>query len=409
MNLEDVVGTLKESGCVGDEALKAVSEGIEGYKSVANSALSNANPGVSGSLEQNFTTNGTQGSLHCPFSNPNKTMSNNGMHDSSSKMHNGTVCGHEDLDPVKAELSDKPLSQTASAASSGGRCPVARCPIRYMNQHAPEEIAEFVERHKNEIPRSHAVCVQRYQKDAMSMRKLDAKYGGLISMVQGLGEKHQAFLPGQAPNGDRAASNSFGAVSPSDWTEDANARDSVQAGAPEKTDDAEEEHRESHFDRPLREIRVGESPSRPWGIHVPPNYQPSTSAPQSPRSPTAALPASAVAQQANNVEKTPIEGSTTKPARTGRCPFGYDAAQDDKKDKNPLEAEEAKATNIPKGPGDDAVPRDDNGNDNDNDHDKSSNANARSASADVVFNGPVFFGYTAEQTAAFLRALGHQL
>jgi hypothetical protein len=31
----------------------------------------------------------------------------------------------------------------------------------------------------------------------------------------------------------------------------------------------EEEDRESRFDRPLKEIRVGESPSRPWGISVP--------------------------------------------------------------------------------------------------------------------------------------------
>jgi len=60
-----------------------------------------------------------------------------------------------------------------------------------MDQHSPEEIAKYFENHKHEIPRSHAICVNRFQRNGESMRQIDEKYGNLVNMIQGLGQKHK--------------------------------------------------------------------------------------------------------------------------------------------------------------------------------------------------------------------------
>lgn len=299
----DIVGMLGEAGCVGDEVLGVIRDGLGCYDSIA-ASLDNTNnnvnrvcpvatkAGVSSAPaeEHDFTTIGRQGHLRCPFAES----------DAKSK---GDACGHdgdEGLDPIKAAQNTR-SNQSVSASSSNGP---ARCPIRYMDQHSPEEVAEFVEKHKNELPRSHTVCVQRYQRDSLSMRKLDAKYGSLISMIRGLGEKHQAFLPGREE--EFHASRSVEHVGK--WAEDVSSRSSLRQATPE--DEMAVEPREGHFQRPLREIRVGESPSRPWGIHVPLAPEP--------------VPKQDGDEPLSNLPPMQKDESRSKPE--ARCPFGRGAA-----------------------------------------------------------------------------------
>lgn len=417
----DVVNTLKESGYVEDQVLSAITEGLECYNSIAsslgdksseptsNACLIAAKAGVSSSLERDFTTaNGTQGSLRCPFAKSNNKTTENGTSNGVEdplKLPNGGTCGHEDLDPIKTELNDRRSSQAGSATSSYGRCPTARCPIRFLDKHSPEEVAEFIEKHKHDLPRSHTICVKRYQRNSESMRKLDAKYGSLINMVRGLGEKHQAFLPGNnVQNGAPTASGSTERVEK--WAEDFSSRTAEQQINPAVEKDVTEDgdERKGHFDRPLREVRVGESPSRPWGIHVPLNYQRAVSPPWSPAAP---VPFSGDQQVNNLPDQPPAEASTTTPpapkAPTGRCPFGHGAGQRDSK--NALETEKVQSqketTNVAdaveKNAGDRTVPKDETVN---------TNPNPAPPPANIVFNGPVFFGYSAEQTASFLQQLG---
>lgn len=340
----DAIRSLADSGQLEDQTLVAISEGLECYQSIARPdrpdapngcPVANGAPG----LEKDFTTNGTQGSLRCPFADRSEKL--NGVEDAFKV--NGDTCGHEDLDPIKAELDEK-NSSTASASTA--RCPVSRCPIRFLNQHSPQEVADYVERHKHEIPRSHAVCVQRYQRNSQTMRQLDSKYGGVISMIQGLGEKHQSFLPNRGN-----MSNSASGVDK--WAADVDSKSQVPATIKE-----EDEERKGHFDRPLREIRVGESPSRPWGIPVP---GPSPAAP-------------------DNGELDKGEGSSAQPFQnspTRGCPFGHGAET-----QGP--AMTAEKPNEPEPP----------------------DLEKEKGKGGVVFNGPVFFGYTAEQTAGLMQQLG---
>jgi hypothetical protein len=140
-----------------------------------------------------------------------------------------------------------------------------------------------------------------------------------------------------------------------------------------------DEERKGHFDRPLREVRVGESPSRPWGIHVPippPAMEPTTHAPAT------------------------VERSTDKPLDNvatsvpkGRCPFGHGggvppdhpAIETETVPKEPVTTPDATSTNEDK-PTEIKNP-------------------PNTSTASVVFNGPVFFGFSPEQTAAFMQEL----
>lgn len=127
-----------------------------------------------------------------------------------------------------------PASSVAASVAGSGSGP--KCPIRFLDQHPPEEIAEYFEKHKHEIPRSHEVCVKRWQTNAESVRRLDERYGNLVSMIQGLGTKHQAMLP-ETPNDeeevedgaevmDKAKVRSWAAqVSPEIGEEDTNAEE----------------------------------------------------------------------------------------------------------------------------------------------------------------------------------------
>ena len=212
---------------------------------------------------------------------------------------------------------------------------MSKCPIRMLDERPPEEIAEYFESHKHEIPRSHEICVKRYQSNEQSIRLLDAKYGNLVNMIQGLGMKHQPLLPTkEGPEGhvEKPVSNP-----------------SVEAWAGNVSLDKEEQElgqdgeadRQGHFDRDLREIRVGESPSRPWGIPVPDvETKPASHAKQSP-----------APEQPDRPRERHEQAKAKLTANIQSSPF--------------------------KGP-------------------------SNGTSAQMVFNGPVFFGYSAEQAAVLM-------
>ncbi|KAL2864887.1 uncharacterized protein BJX67DRAFT_194767 [Aspergillus lucknowensis] len=388
LNALDVVKDLAESGNVGDSGLSAINDGVGLYKSLLdrNDGISSA--GVvatrAGSLERDFTTKGTRGSLRCPFTESSNVTFENGVNlvETALPAQNGDTCGYQRLDPIKEEQLD---GRSCSARSSSVRCPASRCPIRFLDQHSPEEIADYVERHKHEIPRSHAICVKQH---SGSSRQMDAKYGDLTNMIRGLSEKHQVFLPDQ---GTRTASSSVGRVEK--WAEEVKLKSELdteldtpkeEAGANENDED-----RTGHFDRPMREVRVGESPSRPWGIHVPITPPP---APES-----AASSPSARNSTADKPTNFPaIHGVETNARKAGRCPFGHGAAVPPPD--RPATVTAAVRDEEPVGIAGDAADTGDEG---------GADAPPKDLPAHVVFNGPVFFGYSPKQTATFMQQLAN--
>lgn len=223
-------------------------------------------------LEKDFTVEGRKGHLGCPFSPMNKDEPNPDevAVDGASENQDPTPPRQPD-DPICAAMA--PESTSAPTAPNGS---ASKCPIRYMDKHSPEEIARYVETHKHELPRSHEVCLRRNQKNEEQIRKLDAKYGNIVSMIEDLSHLHAPMLPSAEPNrgaeADRASNRRV-----CDWAQDVSASavdgladEAVKNGGDGDVPTAEQYlERTSHFDRPLKEVRVGESPSRPWGISVP--------------------------------------------------------------------------------------------------------------------------------------------
>ena len=180
----------------------------------------------------------------------------------------------------------------------------------------------------------------------------------------------------------------------------------------------EEEERVSHFDRPMKDVRVGESPSRPWGIQVPISAlekaeakevgkkeavetgKPAGQCPFAHGAPpgmvnphlTEATPAVNIAQQPAAGEKETVE--TPKPA--GKCPFANGAPAGMV---NPHVSAEKQATST--------APQ----------HAKAIGPDYVSGDPPAVFiagaeglpkttfTGPVFIGYSPDQAAAVLLAL----
>lgn len=298
-----------------------------------------------------FTTPGIQGSLECPF---------------AAMQHKLPITSNS-VDPIAAEFHQEHVSVQASEGAPNP----SKCPIRFLDQHSPEEVAKYFENHKHEIPRSHEICVKRYQQNEHSIRELDAKYGNLVNMIQGLGVKHKQYLPekeaGDAEDFDEEDDKpSVQAVEK--WA------DNVSQPVHVEPEDfaLDDEDRVPRFEKPLREVRVGESPSRPWGISIP-------VAPQSPRS---------VALSDDRVRAEPsvmADEATSAPAQksTTACPFGHGSK------------------------GCDSVKQERN-----REHPETANTDAAAAvktstspSPQIAFNGPVFFGYSPEQAIAFLQSM----
>lgn len=263
----------------GQNDLEAINSQILSDKTKSISRTSERGTSSTSLLERDFTVQGKKGGLQCPFT----SMTNSKRLDSanisprhsdlisnlsSHKFKSGhqtspsdgkDVAHHGLADPICAALHAEthllPPLVTASAS---------KCPIRYMDQHSPEEIARYFESHKHEIPRSHEICVKRYQRNEEDIRKLDAKYDNLASLIAWLSEMHKRILAGEE----------IAEASETERTQSERVETWAKAVTAEDVEDTEvaillDEEREGHFDRPMKEVRVGESPTRPWGIPVP--------------------------------------------------------------------------------------------------------------------------------------------
>jgi hypothetical protein len=415
-------------------------------------------------MEQDFTIEGMPSNLGCPFASMNgKKLSSHaasvlsrynpvgsaaGAPSSTPLSSVSRVNGRESFnsrresqrvnipDPIKAEIcglsnhadEDAPVEAPVLAKSAVGTYVQSNadpnvCPIRFLDQHSPEEVATYFEKHKHDLPRSHEICVKRYQSNESQIRELDARYGNLVSMIQGLGVKHQPMLPAE-PEDEELVDNGGGldpedaekvrnwakSVSPQPQSEAAQAADGNLADDEAADSDAGEE-RQSRFTRPLKPIQLGESPSRPWGIKVPAKFQEkiegsaSEASSQPARIPSSNMPAPPVNTSAHNKDESKAENK-------GRCPFGFDQAQKasepdpttpkkasvkGKTDVAPEQVGEKVAEGVafiaPETAG--AA-----------DHKAEVISAASNESSRMVFNGPVFIGYSADDAAKILRDSG---
>ena len=424
-------------------------------------------PSISESpMEQDFTIEGMPSNLGCPFASMNgKKLSSHaasvlsrynpvgsagGAPSSTPLSSVSRVNGRESFnsrresqrvnipDPIKAEIcglsnhadEEAPTEAPVVAKSAVGTHVQANsdpnvCPIRFLDQHSPEEVATYFENHKHDLPRSHEICVKRYQSNENQIKELDARYGNLVSMIQGLGVKHQPMLPAEPPEDEEDLEDDDGGLDPKDAEKVRNWANSVSPprsevvqvadgnlADDEAADSDAGEERQSRFARPLRPIRVGESPSRPWGINVPVKYlekvegnvsEASSQPARIPSSNMQAPPAEKPSQ--HNKDETKVE---TK----GRCPFGFDQAQKPSGEADAAQKQaggEDETKGAPENVGENAgqgvtfiTPE------------KAGTADQKATPLQavapepnrMVFNGPVFIGYSAEDAAKILRDSG---
>jgi hypothetical protein len=305
-------------------------------------------------LEHDFTTPGIQGNLQCPFARIAETSR-------QPALINGTA------DPIAAEFHPNQASVPSNPPSAQGP---GKCPIRFLDQHSPEEVAKYFENHKHEIPRSHEICVKRYQQNEQSIRQLDAKYGNLVNMIQGLGVKHMQYLPGDGQNEPQR--NAQGSVEVVEKWADGMSHKSLEP-VPEQIPQEngipkEEDERKPHFERELREVRVGESPSRPWGISVPATQKPSKSAILSDRGTEPVDLARSEIAIPKSVQDEPVRKCPVDHGMHNAIPHNFGG-------------QKVRAASATKALGKES-----------------------SSQPHIVFNGPVFFGYSAEQAAALLQS-----
>ncbi|MCJ1395607.1 hypothetical protein MMC18_008493 [Xylographa bjoerkii] len=346
-------------------------------------------------VEQEFTTQSPEGNLGCPFASkavfgePQETTS-----PSSNRAHQYRPDSLPTPPDMKDLLLQDPMAVKYQAANlvsppASAQGAASKCPIRFLDQHSPEEVAHYFQSHKHEIPRSHEVCVKRYQTNEESIRQLDAKYGNLVNMIQGLGMKHQPML---VPTGyEEAAMQDQGSKEKVErWATDCT--ESVEAASEQDNSSDNISHsRSGHFDRLLKDVRVGESPSRPWGIQVPyteglalssnsyatVDVAPVTSAPQSQ---TSALPCSEQLKATWQPPQCPFGHVATKAASTANSPQA--SAKLDGHDRKIMDGHESTVPKMST---------------------EKPPSNSPQGSPSFVFNGPIFIGYTAEQAAALLQ------
>ena len=309
-------------------------------------------------LEHDFTTSyGTPSKLECPY----------------ATMINGDP-PKETADPIAAEFhgDDSVGSGTAYAQQNPNQCP-----IRYLNQHSPEEVAKYFENHKHEIPRSHAVCISRYQQNDAKIRQLDAKYGNLQNMIQSLGVKHQQYLPANDKERDveRPSSQTAG-VAVEKWAENVSGSSADAAPPPAQSrengvENEEQQARAQHFEKPLPEIRLGESPSRPWGISVPFAHEMAASAVPSDKGIEPLL------LSRPDGDSTSASKGHMRQNATGQCPLNHGARNGGLSGEAPQDKD-----NIAKDIG----------------------TTEPCLRSQMIFNGPVFFGYSPEQAIVLMRS-----
>jgi proteasome activator subunit 4 len=351
-------------------------------------------------LEQDFTVAGTPSKLGCPFASgsgrgsplatPRSSTSRLSVRGRRSKRPSFT-------DPIRAEIfSNNPASVTASVAASGS---AAVCPIRFLDQHNPEEVAQYFEKHKHELPRSHEVCITRFQSNQESIEQLDRKYGNLVNMIQGLGQKHQVWLPedpedaiAEEPEVEPHMSTAAKAdTKVQNWASAVSA--SLHDGTPppeESEVHAHDETRDTDFDRPLKEVRVGESPSRPWGISIPAKY-------------TNAESSSSVGSQPTASPQLPLDTGRSireTPQKTGKCPFDHRAMGQTPGQQPPQSAPQPQSQpglTTPRMAPVEPLPQPQIR------EPQSLEAENPKMIPQMVFNGPVFLGYPPDQLLVLLQ------
>jgi hypothetical protein len=421
-DVKDWLRHLEDTGYVTDSGITAVVHGVDAYRSIAvhlglrdsyltsNTCLVAADAQPKGSMERDFTTNGVAGGLRCPFAKLN------GDDHATPQVEHGKpeTCAKDDLlDPIKAEFH----CGAQSARSVSERSKTARCPIRYLDNHSPEEVAQYFENHKHEIPRSHALCIKRYQTDSQTRRMLDEKYKDTVQMLKGLGRHHQPYLhapsipdAGQLPDPSAAARVE-------EWAEEVHAKSLAgDEMHPDETREVEgEDDRANQFDRSLRDVRVGESPSRPWGIHVPvpSSVPPEATAPVAngvPSQPWSEQEVESALHVPPVIEHIDNSRSNRPPADDARCPFhkadqtwtGGDSSATERRTTPKAGSPPKRGTASPS-----IADAHEDGISTPNPFTSPPRGGSpRPAQPTLVFNGPVFFGYSPEATAALLERLG---
>jgi hypothetical protein len=355
-------------------------------------------------MEKDFTIVGTPSKLGCPFAFASGKMSPLATPRSStsrlSSLRGRRSQRPSFTDPIRAEICGMDTgSADPSVAGSGS---AAVCPIRFLDQHDPEEVAKYFEKHKHELPRSHEVCITRFQSNQESIEQLDRKYGNLVNMIQGLGQKHQAWLPEEPEDvieedlelEDEVLPNPKADAKVHKWAKAVS--ESLHGGTPKEAGSAAhdlDETETTQFDRPMKEVRVGESPSRPWGIVIPPKYTDARSSSSVGSAPTA-----------SPLIPTPIplkmdhpQGET--PQKPGKCPFDHRAMG-----KTP----EHQTPGLPRRPQMEPVtphlpPREQQQPQSQAPREEAGVSGVPKVIPQMVFNGPVFLGYPPDQLLTLLQ------
>lgn len=373
-------------------------------------------------LEQDFTVPGKKSDLACPFvpmaagtaaylsASQNKA----GLQPPMTPTTNADHTPHHSGDPICAAMN---AETNHSAPPSANGSATAKCPIRYLDRHSPEEVAQYFETHKHEIPRSHEICVKRYQRNEEDIRKLDAKYGTVVSMLQGLAPIHQPMMPTSEDEQEEQEIISNERVE--NWAT------SLTATGLNKIDEDDtptamnqEDDRESRFDRPMKEVRLGESPSRPWGISVPfsvesrPSSRPAQISPSLGRSAAFAPQLEPAHGPVEPIRKCPFsakkDNQAAVPRPAGQCPFGGalktpEATKPQELNQTATESLNGQGENTEERPAAKDLPL----------HQASPpptfiqpqdiNKQASSGGPQMVFTGPVFIGYPIEQAMALMQ------
>lgn len=179
--------------------------------------------------------------------------------------------------PLRCPFSRSPAGGTQTSVSRSGKLPSQdgrppdalpeipdKCPIRQLDHTSPEVVASYLQTHKHELPRSHALCVRRYQSNTESIRRLDEKYENLVSMVQDLGATHMRMLPVEdEPARSKTSRTNERAVNK--WMDDLPECPTLAEVDQLEIEPAKLEEVEALGPK-MRAVRVGESPTRPWGI-----------------------------------------------------------------------------------------------------------------------------------------------
>jgi hypothetical protein len=340
-------------------------------------------------LEQDFTTPGTPGRLGCPFASslrPKSSNSNKGISTPRSTTSRVSLSRRSKRasfhDPIKADI----CGEMPPEASIEGSVPL--CPIRFLDQHSPEEVAKYFENHKHELPRSHEMCVKRFQENEDALRSLDSRYANMVSMVKDLGKVHQPMLPDTediaVDDGDELVHSSAAKVE--NWAKAISNEDEEEDGRDAlHDDDEEEEYREQRFDRSLKDIRVGESPSRPWGISVPENFKTNGDAASKKSDPTA-----------SPLEDDTRPNTTAERPTVSGCPFSGLHANPQLKPPGIHGGEEASKP----------VPQSTTKAQSSQDIPGPFKQFPQQTPSQMVFHGPVFIGYPIEQAMEFMKQFG---